>query len=321
LAFYLGSMVMTPQATAAPTAAPASAKPELPARETRPQKVAAITMVYNDPEYLPLWLNHYAKHVGIENCFVVDHGSTDGSTANLGACSVIRIPRSPYEPHKQSEFNSVFCSSLLSWYDWIIYSDVDEILLPDPRVAPTLTEYCRQPLPDVVTAIALNVQHLPEVEPAFDLSRPVTTQRSFVHACSSMCKPLLTRRPIVWSPGSHSANAPMVFDNLYMFHLRWFDLPIGLQRLQRTRAMEWARQDAGAQARMRDEQMVESFRGFAHMPQITDMDFDPAQLPLKEFLGKVQGSRLGREQDLYRIDLGIWWGRLWKIPQRFVGAF
>jgi hypothetical protein len=318
LGVLAGSLFLTPSTGITAQVAPA---PLVAVPLSKPPKIAAITMVYNEKEYVPIWLRHYGKHVGIENCFIVDHGSSDGSTANLGACNVVRIPRSPYEPHKQSAFNSTFCSSLLNWYDWIIYSDVDEIVLPDPRISSSLVEYCRRPLPDVITAIGLNVQHRPDAEPALDLGRPVTTQRAFVFGCSPMCKPLLTRRPIVWSPGSHSADAPMVFDHLYMFHLRWFDLPIGLQRLQRTRAMEWARRDAGAQARLPDEQMVQQYRGFAGMPQMTDIDFDPKQAPLDDFLNKVVASRIGREQDLYKIDLNIWCGRLWKIPERFVGAF
>jgi hypothetical protein len=92
-------------------------------------KVAAVTMVYNEDVYLPIWMKHYSRQVGVENCYVVDHGSTDGSTENLGRCNVLRIPRSPYDPFKQSAFNSEFCSSLLHWYDWVVYSDVDELVM------------------------------------------------------------------------------------------------------------------------------------------------------------------------------------------------
>lgn len=284
-------------------------------------RVAAVTMVFNESVYLPIWLAHNARQVGIENCYVIDHGSTDGSTANLGACNVVRIPRSPYDPAKQSEWNSGFCSSLLTWFDWVIYSDVDEILMADPAEAETLVEYCRRPLPEIVTAIGLNTLHLVDDEPTLDLSRPVSVQRPYVFGCASMCKPLLIKRRVEWSPGSHSANAPVVFDQLYMFHLRWFDLDQGLQRLQKTRAMAWAQEEQGRHQRVEDAQLVAQMRGFGGYPRYTGVEFDPTLDPVKGFVRTIQASTVGRENDLYKVDLDIWYPQLWHLPERFIGRF
>ena len=284
-------------------------------------RVAAVTMVYNEAVYLPIWLKHYGAQVGIENCYVVDHGSTDGSTEGLAGCNLVRIPRSPYDPHKQSAFNSMFCSSMTHWYDRVIYSDVDEILLADPKIAPDLTEYCRRPLPDVVTAIGLNNIHRPDDEPEFDPARPVSAQRPYVFCASSMCKPLLIRKPIVWSPGSHSSDAPTVFDHLYMFHLRWFDLPYGLRRLRKTREMAWAQETAGAHQRSDDAKLEETHRGFARLRCRDGLEFDPTADPIQGFTNQVLASRAGRENQVYKIDLGIWPRELWRLPERFIGTF
>ncbi len=284
-------------------------------------RVAAVTMVYNEAVYLPIWLKHYGAQVGIENCYVIDHGSDDGSTVGLKGCNVVRIPRSPYDPHKQSAFNSLFCSSMTHWYDRVIYSDVDEILLADPKVAPTLAEYCRRPLPDVVTAIGLNLIHRPDHEPEFDPSRPVSVQRPYAFIASSMCKPLLIHKPITWSPGSHSSDAPMVFDHLYMFHLRWFDLPYGLRRLRKTREMAWASLEAGAHQRFEDEKFISAHMGFARLQARDGLEFDPGVDPVKGFIDQVSASRIGRENDVYKLDLGIWPRDLWRLPERFIGTF
>jgi hypothetical protein len=285
-----------------------------------PQKVAAVTMVYNEPEYLPVWLRHSAAQVGIENCYVIDHGSDDGSTTGL-ACNVVRIPRSPYDPAKQSKFNSEFCSSLLNWFDWVLYSDVDEVVMADPQIAPNLREYCRRPLPDVVTAIGLNSAHRPQSEPPLDFARSITEQRQYVFTASSMCKPLLIRKPVTWSPGSHSSDAELVFDHLYLFHLRWVDLPYGLRRLQKTRAMAWARTDGGVHQRVDDQKMTDIFMGFANLPPLDGIDFDPALAPVRDFLDAVVASQAGRENETYKIALNIWAGNLWKMPDRFIGTF
>ena len=47
-------------------------------------RVAALTMMHNETVWAPVWARHYAREVGAENCLVLDHGSTDGSTDGLG---------------------------------------------------------------------------------------------------------------------------------------------------------------------------------------------------------------------------------------------
>lgn len=281
-------------------------------------KIAAVTMVYNESEYLPIWLSYYGKQVGLENCFIVDHGSDDGSTDFVGPASRIRIPRSPYEPHKQSFFNSKFCNSLLEWYDWVIYSDVDEILVVDPIIAKNIPEYCRLPIPPVVTAIGLNVVHRVDHEPPLDLTRPIAAQRPYVFSGASMCKPLLTSRQISWSPGSHSSDAPLIFDHLYLFHLRWYDFGSCMRRLQKTRSMPWARTDAGVHQRLDDDAMARQFAAFARLPSLDRVDFSPRTPPISPFLEDVRASQKGREGDVYKIDLSIWGRNLWRMPDRFM---
>ncbi len=51
-----------------------------------------VTMAYNEATMLPLWLRHYERQVGAENCYVLDHGSSDGSTVGINA-NLIRLPR------------------------------------------------------------------------------------------------------------------------------------------------------------------------------------------------------------------------------------
>ncbi len=284
-------------------------------------RVAAVTMTYNESELLPIWLRHNARQVGLENCFVVDHGSDDGSTDQISPANRIRIPRSPYDAHKQSAWNTDFCSSLLHWYDYVIYSDVDEIIVADPKIAPTITEFCRRQLPPVLNVIGLNVQHLVGQEQGIDLTRPILQQRPYVFFCSPMCKPLLIRRKVVWSPGSHSADAPVEFDHLYAFHLRWFDLPEGLRRLARTRSMAWARLDAGAHARVEDDRLEQMFNAFASLHRLDDIEFDPLQEPIRPWLQRVRDSQEGREADTYKISLGIWPTHLWRVPPRFSEVF
>ena len=135
-----------------------------------------------------------------------------------------------------------------------------------------------------------------------------------------MCKPLLIHRKVKWSPGSHSSDAKLKFDHLYMFHLRWFDQPLGLERLHKTRAMAWAQDDQGQHQRLADAELEAQMRGFgAH--QRLDIEFNPDVEPMSGFLRRVEASTIGREDHLYKIDLDIWHNQLWRMPQRFIGTF
>ncbi|MDR3522916.1 MAG: glycosyltransferase family 2 protein [Acetobacteraceae bacterium] len=292
-----------------------AASPKYPA-----VSVAAVTMVYNDPVYLKIWLEYYSRQLGAKNLYVVDHGSNDGSTDHLGAVNVIRLPRSPQDDPKRAAFLSSFCSSLLAYHDCVLHGDVDEILVADPRVAATLPAYCAGVTAPVQTAIGLNVLHRLGHETPYTPERRVLAQRPWVFRSSSMCKPALIRRPVRWSPGFHSADTPVYFGDLYLFHLRWFDLDTALRRLAKTRSMPWAHEDAGDHQRVSDAEMVEQFEGFGRLGLDT-RDFDPPQRPLCDFLYLVTQSQHGRENEIYRISLDIWPDSLWRVPERFRTLF
>ena len=286
-------------------------------------RVAAVTMTYNEPDFVPIWTRHYARHVGADNCYVIDHGSDDGSTDDLGAAHVIRVPRSPFdEPSRRRHLNEI-CATLLRRYDFVISADIDEIVLPDPRRHATIAAYCEQPRAEVTSAIGLNVQHVPAREPPLDLSRPVGAQRRFAWLCSTMCKPLLIRRPVTWSQGGHCCEHPVTFDGLYMFHLRWCDLPLALRRLAKTRSMAWSAEPTGATYQLMDDRAHTAlFNHFASRPRRAHVEFDPGRgAIMRDMLRQVADSWVAETHHAHRISLRIASPDLWPIPRHFQGAF
>jgi hypothetical protein len=283
-------------------------------------RAAAVTMVYNDPTYLRIWADYYSRQLGARNLYVVDHGSDDGSTADLGEINVLRLPRSPQDDPKRADFLSAFCSSLLAYFDCVLHGDVDEILVVDPRVAPDLASYCATVSAPALNAIGLNVLHRLGHELPFHPDRRVLEQRGWAFRSSSMCKPALIRQPVRWAPGFHSADAPARFGDLYLFHLRWFDLGTALQRLAKTRVMPWRHDDAGAHQRISDAEMVAQFEGFSRL-QPDARDLDARCPPVSDFTSQVEQSQRGRENELFRISLDIWPDSLWRVPERFRALF
>ena len=286
--------------------------------------LAIVTMVYNEPVFLPVWLRHYAAAVGSQNCFVLDHGSTDGSTATerLQQASVLRIPRSPQDDTLRCGFVSDVCASLLNWYDAVIYTDVDELLVVDPAAHGSLIALVAT-LEDgaVLTAFGLDVVHVPELEPPLDWAQPIAGQRDWIRFSSAMCKPVVIRRRVAWAPGFHCIDAPPRFGRLFLLHLRYADLNSGLVRLGRSRAQPWITPQAGSHQRMPDKDWEGMLRGMARLPKQNSVTLLPDDPLLARWRDRVLDSAATRTNDLYRIDLHLNGDALWRIPDRLRGRF
>lgn len=286
--------------------------------------LAIVTMVYNEADLLPVWLRHHAAQAGAANCFVLDHGSTDGSTdpSRLGGASVLRIPRSPQDDERRCGFVSDVCASLLNWYGAVVHTDVDELLVADPAVHPSLPALAAGLEADaVLTAVGLDVVHVPALEASIDWSRPITAQRGWLRFSSAMCKPVLIRRRVAWAPGFHCIDAKPRFGPLFLLHLRYADLRYGLARLGRTRAQPWVTPEAGSHQRMPDVAWEAMLRGMASLPKRGDATLLPDDPVLERWRDRVLASGASRAQDPYCIDLHLSGDELWPIPDRLQGSF
>jgi hypothetical protein len=281
-----------------------------------PPKVAAITMVYNESVLLPVWARHYARQVGADHCYVVDHGSSEPLSLPPGV-NTLRLPRSPHDDPRRARFISKLTTSLLEYYDWVTYTDVDELVLADPRRFSNLPDFCRAATDDTVSAIGFDIQHVPELEPPLDPAFPIGRQRGWARFTSAMCKPVLSRQPLSWAPGFHCSNRPLAFAHLYLFHLHWADLGVGLQRLAKTRSMPWAEGDFGAHQRLEDRQWSSLFHNMASLPRVEIEQFDPEDSPMHEWLARLTESSIGLEQETYTFDLHVNATELWSIPATF----
>ncbi len=286
--------------------------------------LAIVTMVYNEPVFLPVWLRHYAAAAGAQNCFVLDHGTTDGSTAPalLRQASVLRIPRSPQNDAVRCGFVSDFCAALLSWYDAVIYVDVDELLVADPAAHGSLADLAATLRDDaVVTALGFDVIHVPDLEASLDWMQPIARQRDWLRFSSAMCKPVIVRRRVAWAPGFHCIDAPPRFGRLFLLHLRYADLRSGLARLSRTRNQAWITPQAGSHQRMPDRDWEAMLLGMARLPRRIDATLLPDDPVLAYWRDRVTDSAATRADALYRIDLHLSGDSLWRIPDRLRGLF
>jgi hypothetical protein len=282
-------------------------------------KIAAITMMYNEPDFLPVWVRHYARELGADNCFVIDHGSDDGS-AKADGVNFLRFPRSPQDNNARATLVSGIAGFLLGRYDAVIYSDVDEIVFADPRLYPSLKAFCAANPAKVISAHGFDVLYMRD-EAAYDPGLPVLRQRSWLRFAAAMCKPVIIRKPVTWAPGFHCTTDPIMLGDLYLFHLRHFDFGISSRRLARTRAQAWADPVAAPWQKISDAENKDWFNGYNDLRKRDDVALHPDLPPLSDVMTQFLLSQIGREAKTYKTVLNIDMSEVWKVPEAFREIF
>jgi hypothetical protein len=226
--------------------------------------VAVMTMAYNENVNLPIWRDHYRRALPHGELFVIDHGSDDGSTTGLQGVSRIPLPRRRMDEIQRSRFIGLLQTSLLQYYDFVIYTDCDELIVVEPELCLTLEAYLGTCGYDYASPIGLNIQHIVDAEPDLRDGMPNLAQRRICYFHSQMCKPLISRVRMKWDPGFHRCDLPLRVDrNLYLFHLKCADRARGLARQKISQRVRWSRKAIEAQHsahhRLEDEAFLEQF--------------------------------------------------------------
>ena len=197
-------------------------------------RVAVMTMVRNEAAMLPRWVGYYGSQVGHENLYVFDDQSDDGSTTGIDA-TVLRLPvraaqiGRDFSPFKAA-VGSKFARMLLIMYDAVIFTDVDEFIVADPRRHDSLVDFVASVQDDVVAPIGLNVLHSPSSAPPLDSQRPLLQQRRHVKLAPFMCKPVIARTATTWGPGQHGCmHEYRIHREAFLVHAHYADMARALQ--------------------------------------------------------------------------------------------
>ena len=205
------------------------------------RRKAVFTMVHNEKRMLPIWLNYYSKHFGPDDIYVLDHDSDDGSTAGSG---FKRIPVSSDEFDNVWQLRQVEQQQrkLLETYDTVLFTDVDEIVVPHPSLG-DLTDYMNTFEEPFVTCMGYEIIHLPDREDPFDFDRKVLDQRHYWFENPAYSKAVLVTEPASWEPGFHRrADGHFNVDpDLYMVHLHRLDYDLCLERHVNWSSRRWSK--------------------------------------------------------------------------------
>lgn len=217
---------------------------DLPRRtgSARPGTIAIITMVYNERVNLPIWLRHYRRTAPTAALFVIDHASDDGSTDNLAGVNKIPIPRETLDEIDRTYLINSLQQGLLRYYDTVIYTDCDELIVANPTKSGSLEAHLQSEGYPYAAPIGLHIVHIVDREPPIDFTQPLLRQRRYAHFHSRACKPAITRVPLHWSPGFHTCERqPNIDKDLFLFHIKQIDKDEALRRQHFRQNLSWSR--------------------------------------------------------------------------------
>jgi hypothetical protein len=271
-------------------------------------RAVAITMARDEAELLPRWVRYYGEQLGLENLIVLDDGTTDGSTERL-PCTSFRLPPQPWRGawgKTRRTLANALSRGLLTCYDFVIFTDVDEFLVPDPLQYGGLLDYLsafssRQ----VIAPVALNVLHDARTEPALDATRLVLEQRRYVKFAPGMCKPCIKSIPAEWQLAFHGIRYPFqVSPDLWMVHLKFADMETAA-RVARHRHALYENENRGSSLsawRLRGDEVVARLNSWVAESGVAEtVDFDPNELDLDAVV-KPEGNGFYRTSRLPQTD-------------------
>lgn len=218
---------------------------------------ALLTIVHNEETLLPIWLRYYSRFFAPEDIYVIDNGSTDGSTGREG---FVRIEDSNETFDSSWILRTVrrYQHELIERYDVVLVADVDEIVTPVPGWG-TLADYIDEFAEEYVNCVGYEIVHLRDREPPLDPRRPILDQRDYWFAHDGYDKPALATVPMEWKPGFHKRlDEGFNWDpDLWLIHLHRVDYELCLARHRKWRSFTWAQKDLaegwGTHNRVTDE--------------------------------------------------------------------
>lgn len=213
-----------------------------PVFDVRPSRAVA-TIVHDESFFFPIWLAYYSRFFAPEDIYVLDHDTTDGSTNGEG---FTRIPVSHDSVDHQWMVDTVMelQHDLQQRYDVVLFTDVDEIIAPDPDFG-TLGDLIDRFDEPFVQCVGKEILHRPDTEAAYDANQPIMSQRHSWFANLGYNKPLLATVPMNWIPGFHGVVSGEINQdpNLYLIHLHRLDYEQCRLRHALRRRRQWNAED------------------------------------------------------------------------------
>jgi hypothetical protein len=114
----------------------------------------------------------------------------------------------------------------------VIFTDVDEIIVPCRDTYNGLHDFFEQNDQQVYTTVGLEIVHHINQESSIDWSKPIFSQRQYGRFSTTYCKSQITKVPWNWAHHLHlTSMAPPIHPQLFNCHLKLVDFDYACQKL------------------------------------------------------------------------------------------
>lgn len=190
-------------------------------------RIAALTMARDADKYLSRWAAWYGSLLGKGNLYIFFDGTDQIPPQCTEGCNVQVVPRvegSVAEGDRgRIKVLSDFAAGLFERYDFVIGTDVDEFIVPDPSCGLNLVEFLSSL--DVrgrkcFSALGCDVVQNVTCEAPMDWNKPFLGQRSFGLLSTRYTKASILCAPVAWGSGFHRVRGSNfhILEDLYLFH-------------------------------------------------------------------------------------------------------
>ena len=209
-------------------------------------KKAVFTMMSNEKVMLPIWLSYYSRYFKPDDIYVLTHNSSDEHMSRSRKEYVFHEEERNYgelfNPSNQRQIVKEFQQKLLGLYDYVLYTDIDEIVVADPDLYTGLNEFIELADKDYYYCKGYEVIHNRELEEDMNLSQGLLAQRKWWAFNVAVSKPLLSRVPLDWINGFHQLEEHTskesvlrhIDPRLYLLHLKRMDWKMSKDRWEYT---------------------------------------------------------------------------------------
>ena len=198
------------------------------------KKIAVFCPVKDESIFSPIWFNYYSRFFPKNDIYFLDFGSSDIKYDN-----VVKCDKNIYDAEELFDSIKSFHSELLKSYDYVIPTDVDEILFHESG----LNNYINNLSADYVKSSGYELIHMPNEEPDIDLSKPILSQRKYWFRNPEYYdKTLITNKTLNWSIGLHRCydQIDLLDPNLILLHLHKFDYNLCIKRHLEYSKKKWS---------------------------------------------------------------------------------
>ena len=206
------------------------------------KKVAVFCPIKDEHTHIWRWIKYYTQFFPKEDVYILDFGSKKEYLEEVSKhCNVINTTRNIHDAYELFQTILDVHKGLLRDYDYVIPTDVDEIIYTEQGLA----QYIQDLDKEYITCNGYELLHLPDKEPSYKDSVPLFNQRSYWFKSQQYySKTLITSKHLDWSIGLHTVQGidkeVDTDPNLYLIHLHRFDYNTCVKRHLKWADMEWS---------------------------------------------------------------------------------